>query len=114
LLADVAADSTGSGLLHPLVLDHLGTLADGRNRLATCHVAGVERTSTTRIGNDPAASVVNATVTRRHASEGKVAKPVARTSIANHDAPELADQVLAGTLGLRAIDEEGQTDTRDR
>lgn len=121
-LADLAADIKANGLIHPIVLDADGALIDGRNRLAACRMAGVEPAFTNLNGTDPVAYVLSANVARRNLTKGQRAMAVARlvkNSQQNaaaiigvdrsqiswarsviHNAPELADAVMAGTMPL--------------
>jgi ParB-like chromosome segregation protein Spo0J len=122
-LDDLAVDIRANGLVHPIVLDHEGTLVDGRNRLEACRRAGVEPSYMSLNGHEPVAFILSANVARRHLTQGQRAMAVAkglllssnwmsqveagRTAGVNRElvrraavvleyAPELADQVLAG------------------
>ncbi len=125
-LQELAADIKANGLIHPIVLDDEGALVDGRNRLAGCRIAGVEPTYTTLPpGTDPVAYILSANVARRNLTKGQRAMAIVRVGVflknslrsieAEHGvsisrisyastvirhAPELADQVMAGTMPL--------------
>lgn len=125
-LADLAADISANGLIHPIVIDDAGQLIDGRNRLAACALAGVEPTFTTLNGHDPVAFILSANVTRRHLSKGQAAMVVAQARLISKQqtqreaaasagvnagrvgqaeavlthAPDLADAVQAGATSL--------------
>ncbi|MEU9000622.1 ParB N-terminal domain-containing protein [Streptomyces sp. NPDC048551] len=125
-LLDLAASIKAEGLHHPIVLDPNGMLIDGRNRLAACRIAGVEPHFTTD-DSDPLRLIVSRNVFRRHVSKGQQAMITAmacsvsghslrtlakehglsrsRLSVANvvlQHAPDLAENVRVGTLGLDA------------
>lgn len=71
-LAELAADITAQGLLHPITLMPDGTLLDGRNRLAACKTAGVEPAFHVYSGTDPVGYVVGVNVRRRHLTDGQL------------------------------------------
>ncbi|MCX5123696.1 MULTISPECIES: ParB N-terminal domain-containing protein [unclassified Streptomyces] len=125
-LLDLAESIKAEGLHHPIVLDRDGMLIDGRNRLAACKIAGVEPRFTTD-DSDPLRLIVSYNVIRRHVSKGQQAMITAmacsfsghslrtlakhhglsrsRLSAANvvlQHAPDLAERVRVGTLGLDA------------
>ncbi len=122
-LADLAADIKTNGLLQPLVVKD-GVLIDGRNRLAACETAGVEPVFIELNGSDPVAYILSANLARRHMTKGQRAMAgvraydgiikqddaaevvgvdqayVSRASQVLDADPDLADQVLAGTIAL--------------
>lgn len=125
-LLDLAASIKAEGLHHPIVRDPDGMLIDGRNRLAACKIAGVEPRFTTD-DRDPLRLIVSHNVFRRPVSKGQQAMITAmacsvsghslrtlakehglsrsRLSAANvvlQHAPELAERVRTGALGLDA------------
>ncbi|MEW2585585.1 ParB/RepB/Spo0J family partition protein [Streptomyces virginiae] len=125
-LLDLAASIKAEGLHHPIVLDPDGMLIDGRNRLAACKIAGVEPHFTTD-DSDPLRLIVSYNVIRRHVSKGQQAMITAMAcSVSGHSlrtlaklhglsrsrlsaantvlahAPDLAERVRVGTLGLDA------------
>lgn len=124
-LAELAADIAENGVNHPVVITRGGVLVDGRNRLAACALVKVEPPVTYFDGGDPAAFIISENVNRRHLSKSQramaVAKAfptpqqgkkseassateqVARVTLSNARtiirlAPDLVDQVLAGSL----------------
>ncbi|MFJ1845540.1 ParB/RepB/Spo0J family partition protein [Streptomyces sp. NPDC088146] len=126
-LLDLAASIKEEGLHRPIVVDPEGVLIDGRNRLAACKIAGVEPHYTAYTGGNPVALILSHNVVRRHVSKGQQAMITAmacsvsghslrtlatlhglsrsRLSAANivlRHAPDLADQVRSGGLGLDA------------
>lgn len=127
-LADLAADIKANGLLYPIVLDADGTLIDGRNRLRACQMVKVEPTFEPLNGRDPVALILSANVERRQLSKGQAAMAVAQARVLDSSTsqagaaraanvnrgrlfqaedvvrytPELAREVMAGTLGLDA------------
>jgi ParB-like nuclease domain len=152
-MAELVASITENGLKQPLTLDWLGRLADGRNRLRACELAGVEPSFVTdpELTDDKAvARFVRAqNVNRRHMSKGEQAAVDAlclaaegkrkngrwvRGSSENlnysHElraesgfildwAPDLLDQVAAGTLAIeaayqsaKAVEDEAKRDER--
>lgn len=126
-LAELAEDIRVNGLAHPIVLKN-GQLIDGRNRREACRIAGVEPRTVELNGQDPTAYVLSTNIARRHLTKGQRAMAVARLYPATHPgqkqtspvsgevsktrlgyaravlrwAPELADAVLSGALGLDA------------
>ncbi|MFJ2578387.1 ParB/RepB/Spo0J family partition protein [Kitasatospora aureofaciens] len=129
-LHDLAESIKAEGLAMPIVLDPDGVLLDGRNRLAACELAGVEPRFTTYSGADQTAYIIAANVRRRNLSEGQRAMIHAmarslsghslRTHAKLHDisrtrlslantvlkhAPDLAEQVRVGVLGLDAAND---------
>ncbi|MFJ9839145.1 hypothetical protein ACIRYZ_01535 [Kitasatospora sp. NPDC101155] len=126
-LLDLAVDIESNGLTEPVVLDEDGVLLDGRNRLAACELADVEVRFTTYQGDDPVGLIVSANRQRRNTNPGQRAMITAMarslsqhsfpSAIARHGinltrlsiattvlehAPDLAEQVRAGTLPLNA------------
>ncbi len=127
-LDQLAADIKANGLIQPIVLDADGLILDGRNRHQACLLAGVEPTFTTFEG-DPVSFVLSSNEHRRHLNKGQRAIAVVQTlysvksfgdqtttaerfdisegfisrasTVINH-APDLAESVLAGSLGLNA------------
>jgi hypothetical protein len=147
-LRELAEDIKANGLRHPIVLDEKGVLIDGRNRLAACNLAGVPPRFETLNGHDPVAYIISANVNRRHLTEGQRAIAVVRASdfsnleksgergsvaaqtgvsrprlseaaaIVEH-APDLADEVMAGTKPFsvaykEAVERREMTDARER
>ncbi|MEU6967466.1 ParB N-terminal domain-containing protein [Kitasatospora aureofaciens] len=129
-LHDLAESIKAEGLAMPIVLATDGVLLDGRNRLAACELVGVEPRFTTYSGADQTAYVIAANVRRRNLSEGQRAvihamalspsghslrthaklHDISRTrlSLANtvlKNAPDLAEQVRLGVLGLDAAND---------
>ena len=76
-LARLADDIRQSGLRNPITLDVDGRILDGRNRYAACEIAGVEPTFVVHEGDDEAAFVLSANVSRRHLSTGQQAMSTA-------------------------------------
>ena len=128
-LQEMADDIHQRGLLQPIVLDGDGRVLDGRNRLAACEIAGVEPEFTTYDGDDPDGYALSVNIARRHLTKGQQAMLVARARAVsgNHSnqrevatqlgmsqdrlkrasvvlvhAPDLADAVIAGAIGLDA------------
>ncbi|MEU6233468.1 hypothetical protein [Kitasatospora sp. NPDC047058] len=126
-LLDLAEDIESNGLSQPVVLDVDGVVLDGRNRLAACELADVEPRFTTYQGTDPVCLIVSANRQRRNINPGQramitaMARSLSRhsfaSSVARHGinltrlsiattvlehAPDLAEQVRAGTLPLNA------------
>lgn len=124
-LAELADDIKQRGLLQPIVLDSEGRVLDGRNRLAACQHAGIEPQFTTFNGDDPDGYALAVNIQRRNLTKGQQAMVAARAvfvsnttqqSAANiagasrarvayavavlQHAPDLADAVVAGALGL--------------
>jgi hypothetical protein len=71
-LADLADDIKANGLQHPIVLDSMGVLIDGRNRLAACKLAGVDPLFETMSG-DALQYIHSTNIKRRHLSKGQQA-----------------------------------------
>jgi ParB/RepB/Spo0J family partition protein len=126
-LAELADDIKQRGLLQPIVLDTSGRILDGRNRLAACGRADVKPDFVTYEGDDPDGYALSVNIQRRNltkgqqamvaaralkvsetnTSHGSVAKAIgtSRARIAQaatvlEFAPDLADAVVAGALGL--------------
>jgi hypothetical protein len=128
-LQELADDIRANGLQHPIVLDKDGVLIDGRNRWAACQMANVDPTFTTINGQDPVAYILSSNDARRHMNKGQRAMIRAKAnSLQNKDSwgeqlessrelsvsearvsqsktilkyrPDLADDVIAGTLPL--------------
>jgi hypothetical protein len=76
-LADLAADITANGLLHPIVVDKDGVLIDGRNRDRACEIAGIEPATVLFEGDDPRAYIIATNISRRHLTKGQQAMAVA-------------------------------------
>lgn len=78
-LVDLADDIKANGLLHPIMLDHLGEmLVDGRNRLRACEIAEVEpRFEQLPEGVEPADYIASVNLARRHMSVGQRAMALA-------------------------------------
>jgi hypothetical protein len=73
----LAADIAQNGLQSPVVVDAEGRILDGRNRWAACERAGVAPSTVTFDGDDAAAFVLSANVSRRHLSTGQQAMSTA-------------------------------------
>ncbi|MEV7908059.1 ParB/RepB/Spo0J family partition protein [Streptomyces anulatus] len=124
-LEEMAADIKARGLLQDIVLDQQGRILDGRNRYEACARAEVEPRFTTYDGEDPDGYALSVNIARRHLTKGQQAMVAARAwlvsnhtarSAANHvgvsharvvqastvlqHAPDLADAVVAGAMGL--------------
>lgn len=119
-LAELAADIKERGQLQPIVLDGEGRIIDGRNRLAACELAGVEPAFTTYDGDDPSGYALAVNIQRRNLTKGQQAMVLARSGIQYRNdteapvskqrvsharvvvqhAPDLADAVVAGAMGL--------------
>jgi ParB/RepB/Spo0J family partition protein len=124
-LAELAADIKARGQLQPIVLDADGRIIDGRNRLAACELAGVQPEFVTYEGDDPGGYALAVNIQRRNLTKGQQAMVAARAvfetnttaaSAANatgtsrarieyaktvvQHAPDLADAVVAGAMGL--------------
>jgi ParB-like chromosome segregation protein Spo0J len=76
-LADLAADIETHGLLHNIVIDDVGKLLDGRNRLRACEIANVEPMFEQLNGVDAAAYIVSANLARRNLTKGQQAMALA-------------------------------------
>jgi ParB-like chromosome segregation protein Spo0J len=126
-LTELAEDIDTHGLHHPIVLDVDGQVLDGRNRLAACAMASVDPVFETYDGKDADAYVVSVNMRRRQMTASQIAITVARAirfrgltqregaerfklnqsrigqanTILDH-APDLADQVVAGTFAFDA------------
>lgn len=124
-LQELADSIKQDGQLQPIVLSPSGRLLDGRNRLAACKLAKVEPVFEVYEGDEDAyALTVN--VARRHLTKGqramiaaqskllvtnnqtdlsKVAEVsqsgIAQASVVIKFAPDLAEQVVSGALGLQ-------------
>lgn len=124
-LAELATDIAERGLLQPIMLDAEGRVLDGRNRLAACHLAGVEPRFETYDGDDPDGYALAVNIARRHLTKGQIAmvaaraaavcdKPLSATArehevsksrvvyakIVLDHAPDLADSVISGAVSL--------------
>lgn len=124
-LKEMAADIAERGLLQPIVLDGQGRILDGRNRVAACELAGVEPEFTTYDGDDPDGYALSVNIARRHLTKGQQAMVGARACLVSGQtvrqasgqigvsnqrvsqaqvvlkhAPDLADAVVAGAMGL--------------
>lgn len=73
----LAADIAENGLQHPIILDEDGRILDGRNRWAACEIAGFTPETRLYDGDDPAAFVLSANVSRRHMTTGQQAMSTA-------------------------------------
>gem|GEM_PF-2869218 len=82
-IADLAASIGERGLEHPVVLDDQDRVLDGRNRLASCELAGVEPKAVRYDGGDPAGYALAVNITRRHLSTGARAIVAAQASRLN-------------------------------
>lgn len=69
-LADLAASIGERGQEHPIVLDNEDRVLDGRNRLASCELAGVEPKAVRYEGDDPSGYALAVNIARRHLSTG--------------------------------------------
>lgn len=126
-LGELAADITERGLLQPIILDAEGRILDGRNRLAACHLAGLEPRFETYDGDDPDGYALAVNIARRHLTKGQQAmiaarfqvtrnlslRKTAKTADLNRErvrqaaavldhAPDLADSVVSGATSLDA------------
>ena len=126
-LKELAHDIAERGLLQPVVLDDQDRILDGRNRVAACELAGVEPEFTTYDGDDPDGYALSVNIARRHLTKGQQAMVAARArhvsgqsmrhvsgqlglsrdrinraAIVLEHAPNLADAVVAGAMGLDA------------
>jgi len=128
-LKELAADIAERGLLQQIVLDSDGRILDGRNRLAACELAGVDPEFSTYDGDDPDGYALSVNIARRHLTKGQQAMVAAqaRAMSGNHSnqreaatqlglsqdrlkrahvvlshAPDLADAVVSGAMGLDA------------
>lgn len=124
-LEEMAADIKARGLLQDIVLDQHGRVLDGRNRYEACARAEVEPRFTTYDGDDPDGYALAVNIARRHLTKGQQAMIAARArsvseqsirSVAERSgvtatrvgvavtvlehAPDLADAVVAGAMGL--------------
>jgi ParB-like nuclease domain len=144
-LEELASDIKNNGLQHPLVVAELGDeplLVDGRNRREACRRVGVIPDYIRLDGHDPVAYILSANINRRHMTKGQRAMAVAKIypdrtprgqssvsegityervssarTVLRH-APDLADQVITGSLSLDKAYEEakirkGQVDLYD-
>lgn len=132
-LKELAHDIAARGLVQPIVLDAEGRVLDGRNRLAACELASVEPEFTTYTGDDPGGYALAVNIARRHLSKGQQAMIAARAAFVSNTsqeeaaiiagtsrarvsyaaavlrhAPELADAVVSGALGLDAAYKEAR------
>ncbi|MFE5257665.1 ParB/RepB/Spo0J family partition protein [Streptomyces coelicoflavus] len=126
-LLDLAESIKTEGQHEDIVLDPDGVLLDGRNRLAACEIAGVEPRFTTYAGTDAMRLIMSSNLVRRSISKGQQAMiTVMARSLSEHSlrdqakqhglsltrlsnaatilkyAPNLAEQVRVGALGLDA------------
>jgi len=124
-LKDMAEDIKQRGQLQPIVLDIDGRILDGRNRHAACELAGIEPKFETYDGDDPDGYALSVNLQRRNLTKGQQAMVAAKAwsvsnqtvrSAANHagvsharvvqastvlnHAPDLADAVVSGAVGL--------------
>ncbi|MEU1090761.1 ParB N-terminal domain-containing protein [Streptomyces sp. NPDC005892] len=125
-LHDLAESIRREGLHEPIVRDADGVLLDGRNRLAACELAGVEPRFITYSGTTgPEHLILGSNLRRRHISKGQramiteMSRSLSERSLRDHaqlhnisltrlanaamvlkHAPELAEQVRTGELGL--------------
>ena len=131
-LGELAADIAERGLLHPVVLDGLGRVLDGRNRIAACARAGVEPAFTTYDGDDPGGYALAVNLQRRNLTKGQQAGVIVRagayteyteSDAATHEVskqyvsrarvvdrylPALLDQVISGAKPLNDAYAEAQ------
>src|ERR1700761_2571032 len=70
-LAALADDIRANGLQQPVVIDRIGRLIDGRNRLAACEKAGVEPEWRLIVEADAEAFIWGANVKRRQMNKGQ-------------------------------------------
>jgi ParB-like nuclease family protein len=143
-LEELAADIKANGLQQPLVIHELDdepVLVDGRNRREACRALGIVPDYVLLDGQDSLAYIMSANVHRRHMTKGQrvmiVAKicsetkqtlrqiseqnkvalaAIGRARTVLRHTPDLADQVLTGSLSLDKAYEEarickGQADT---
>jgi hypothetical protein len=131
---ELVRDVADNGLLEPIVT-YEGAVLDGRNRWRACEVAGVEPETVEFTGTEEEArAFVNSKETRRHSTKGQRAMGVAKrypegqqgkksTSLETkevstaylskarlvlREAPDLADKVLIGAVGLDAAYQEAR------
>jgi len=76
-IATLARDIRARGLLVPILLDDLGRILDGRNRLAACTIAGIPPRYAHHSGADPVGDALALNLNRRHLSKGQIAMIVA-------------------------------------
>jgi ParB-like chromosome segregation protein Spo0J len=135
-LEELAQDIKANGLQQLLVIDELNgdpVLVDGRNRREAYRRAGVVPDYILLDGQDPIVYILSANINRRHLSKGQRAIVIARILERNHIsqrkaadslgikqpmlakastvlryAPDLADQVLTGSVGLNEACEEAR------
>jgi ParB-like chromosome segregation protein Spo0J len=135
-LEELASDIKDNGLQQPLVIDALNgnpRLIDGRNRREACRRAGVVPDYVLLDGQDPVAYILSANIHRRNMTKGQRAMVVARIRLVSnqtvreaanqsgldhtrivqanvvlHHAPDLADQVITGSLSLDNAYEEAR------
>lgn len=79
-LVELAADIAERGLLQAIVLDSEGRILDGRNRLAACHMAGLEPRFETYDGDDPDGYALAVNGGRRDLTKSKRAMIAAKSS----------------------------------
>lgn len=77
-LDELAADMKANGQLHPITLDHDGTLLDGRNRQEACKRAGIKPVYEMLNGQDPVVFILSQNDKRRHMSKGQRAMIAAK------------------------------------
>lgn len=136
-LAELAADITERGLLQPIMLDAEGRVLDGRNRLAACHLAGVEPRFETYDGDDPNGYALAVNIARRHLStsqramvtaraarflketvravserSGLTVRYVSQANVVLDHAPDLADAVVSGATSLDKAYEQARENKR--
>ena len=124
-LKELAEDIKARGLLQPIVLDAEGRVLDGRNRLAACELVGIEPSFVSYEGDDPDGYALSVNIARRHLTKGQQAMVAARackvslqptrkvaaglgmsaqritqSNVVLDHAPDLADAVIAGAIGL--------------
>lgn len=137
-LQELADDIAERGLLQPIVLDEDGRILDGRNRYQACQVHGIAPEFVTYDGPDPDGYALAVNLARRHLSKGQRAiiaaeawsvsdqnqRSVATTSqvsktriteasVVLHHAPDLAEKVKTGALGLDAAYSEARQRKED-
>lgn len=100
-LAELAEDIKQRGLLQPIVLDADGRVLDGRNRLAACHMIGMQPEFVTYDGDDAEGYALAVNIARRHLTKGQIAMVSARALSRNYSQREIADQANVSQSRVR-------------
>ncbi|MBV6695538.1 ParB N-terminal domain-containing protein [Kitasatospora aureofaciens] len=77
-LLALAEDIKANGQYYPIMLDSLGRVLDGRNRLRACEIAGVEPQFATYGGSTPVAYALRVNIRRRNLTKGQSAMVAAK------------------------------------